>query len=205
MPNLVVMAQISAQPGAGDALVDAVKPYLAWYRDSGAGLARSCYRSIDDTDRFAVYAEYSSAEAVAAQQLSSEFTILSQTVRPLIGHITWARYANNEPDPPGAPSAQVAGLVVIGQSRVQPGMADVVKAGQARTSAAVRASEPRCLRFTHYQSIDDPDLIAVYEQYVDADGFAAHQQSAHFKVAMATNGPLLVETVWSRYEELKGE
>jgi quinol monooxygenase YgiN len=202
MPNLVVIAQLHVEADKGDEVVEAALPVLASLRAREPGFPRSCYRSIDDPDLFAVFTAYPDADAFEAQQQSSDFAAVTQIIRPYVKRVTWSRYRETESvqspaQPPAAP-----GLAVIGQSRVRPGMAEVIRAGQARVLAGVRATEPRCLSFTHYWSIDDPDLNAVREEYVDAEAFAAHQQSEHFKIAMATHGPLLEETVWSRYREL---
>jgi quinol monooxygenase YgiN len=204
MPNVVLIAQLQADPDKGDGVVEAVLPHLESFRPGPPGLQRSCYRSIDDRDRFAIYAEYLDAGDLTADQESPNFVELSQAVRPLIREVTWSRYEEDEPHQPVAQPSPRPGLVVIGQSQVAPGMAGARKAGQAQHLAAVKASEPGCLRFSHFHSIDDPDRIAVYEEYVNADDFAAHQNSEHFKVAVETLGHLLLETVWSRYEELKG-
>jgi quinol monooxygenase YgiN len=204
MPNLVVMAQLHVEADKGDEMVEAVRPLLASLRTPEPEFPRYCYRSIDDPDLFAVFAAYPDTDAFAAEQQSGDFAAIIRIIRPYVRRVTWSRYRESESTQSPAQLPVVPGLVVIGQSRVRPGMAEVIKAGQARVLAGVRGTEPRCLSFSHYWSIDDPDLNAVREEYVDAEAFAAHQQSEHFKIAMTTHGPLLEETVWSRYRDLGG-
>jgi quinol monooxygenase YgiN len=40
--------------------------------------------------------------------------------------------------------------------------------------------EPGCLFYQGHRSPDDPRLFYLYEQYVDEDGYQAHQDSGHF-------------------------
>jgi quinol monooxygenase YgiN len=42
-------------------------------------------------------------------------------------------------------------------------------------------SEPGNLFYQAHRSPEDPRLFYLYEQYVDADGYQAHQDSEHFQ------------------------
>ena len=42
-------------------------------------------------------------------------------------------------------------------------------------------AEPACRFYQAHRSPEDPRLFYLYEQYVDADGYQAHQDSEHFQ------------------------
>ncbi len=90
-------------------------------------------------------------------------------------------------------------LTVIAHYRAQPDRGDDVAAMLARHLTLARA-EPGCIEFTVYRSTDDPDVFALYEQYVDEDAFQQHRHTAHFREYIE-NGvvPLLAERAWQRY------
>jgi quinol monooxygenase YgiN len=44
-----------------------------------------------------------------------------------------------------------------------------------------RDKEPGTLRFDVYQSGEDPDVLFIYEAYVDNDAFAAHKANEPFQ------------------------
>ena len=54
-------------------------------------------------------------------------------------------------------------------------------------------TEPGCLRFDVIQDAGDPNLVWVYEIYVDEDAFNYHTQTAHYLKAIETIGPNRVD------------
>jgi (4S)-4-hydroxy-5-phosphonooxypentane-2,3-dione isomerase len=90
-------------------------------------------------------------------------------------------------------------LTVIAHYRAQTGRGDDVATILARHVTPSRA-EPGCVAFVAYRSTDDPDVFALYEQYVDDTAFQQHRRTAHFKKYIE-NGvvPLLAERAWQRY------
>jgi quinol monooxygenase YgiN len=42
-------------------------------------------------------------------------------------------------------------------------------------------AEAACLEYRAHQSVEDPSVFFLYEEYVDEGGFKAHAQSAHFE------------------------
>jgi quinol monooxygenase YgiN len=54
-------------------------------------------------------------------------------------------------------------------------------------------SEAGCLHYQAHQAVDDPDLLYLYEQYVDETAYEAHRASPHFKTLIEDRAiPLLV-------------
>lgn len=60
-------------------------------------------------------------------------------------------------------------------------------------TAATR-SEPGCLWFDWYRSVDDPTEYFLCEAFRDGDAGAAHVGSEHFRTAQQALPPHLVET-----------
>jgi quinol monooxygenase YgiN len=50
-----------------------------------------------------------------------------------------------------------------------------------RSLAAASRQEPGCVSYIAHRSEEDPDMIVIYEQYVDQAGLAAHRDTEHFK------------------------
>jgi len=66
------------------------------------------------------------------------------------------------------------------------------KAGEAERVAAIlegliapTMAEPGVKLFLPYRSPDDPAEFFIFELYRNAEGWAAHQETAHFKAAVA--------------------
>jgi quinol monooxygenase YgiN len=93
-------------------------------------------------------------------------------------------------------------LTVIAHYRAQAGRGDDVAAILARHIAPTRA-EPGCIAFLVYRSTDQPDIFALYEQYLDEPAFEQHRQTPHFENYIE-NGvvPLLANRAWQRYENV---
>lgn len=45
-----------------------------------------------------------------------------------------------------------------------------------------RRDEPGCLEFTVQRSVDNPNLVVLYEVYADRAAFQAHEAAPHFAV-----------------------
>ena len=89
--------------------------------------------------------------------------------------------------------------VIAASWRAKDGKADEV-AGIVQRLAAAARTEPGCVSFIANRSKDDPSDFLLYEQYVDEDAFAAHQQTAHFKDLVLEQAlPLLAERVRKPY------
>jgi quinol monooxygenase YgiN len=56
-----------------------------------------------------------------------------------------------------------------------------------------KAQEPGTLRFDIWESTDEPDVVYLYEAYVDESAFGAHTANAPFKQFMAEIVPNLAE------------
>lgn len=64
----------------------------------------------------------------------------------------------------------------------------------AREFTEATRSEPGCLWFDWYRSVEDPNEYALVEAFRDAKAGAAHVQSAHFHTAQQTLPPYLADT-----------
>lgn len=47
--------------------------------------------------------------------------------------------------------------------------------------APLSRAEPGCLRYDAYEDPENADTFFVFEEYVDAEAFAAHRASPHFQ------------------------
>jgi len=63
---------------------------------------------------------------------------------------------------------------------IKEGDLDTVLASLRQLVEASRA-EPGCLFYQAHRSADEPNVIFLYEQYVDHDAYQAHADSEHFK------------------------
>jgi len=71
---------------------------------------------------------------------------------------------------------------------------ETVLEGLTRMSAAVAANEPGCLMYHSNISNDDPNVIVLYERYVDEAALSAHREADHFKTIVEGEiVPLLVK------------
>lgn len=62
---------------------------------------------------------------------------------------------------------------------------------QVNAQASVR-DEPGCLTFDVLRDRSDPDLIWLYEVYVDEAAFESHMRSAHFLASRPLLNPLIL-------------
>lgn len=65
--------------------------------------------------------------------------------------------------------------------RVRPGMREAFLDAIRADAEASRRLEPGCLRFDVIAVADDPNRFVLYECYRDADAFAAHRRTEHFR------------------------
>ncbi|WP_431951501.1 putative quinol monooxygenase [Nocardia lijiangensis] len=70
---------------------------------------------------------------------------------------------------------------VIAHYHVQPEHRATVLELLARLRAASR-EEPANLSYDYFQNVDDSAHLVILERYTDAEGFAAHRESEHFRV-----------------------
>ena len=62
----------------------------------------------------------------------------------------------------------------------------------ARMTAAVEANEPGCLMYHSNISNDDPNVIVLYERYVDDAALEVHRNAEHFQtIVLGEIVPLL--------------
>lgn len=50
-----------------------------------------------------------------------------------------------------------------------------------RLLAAATRKEPGCVSYVPHRMEGDPDMVLLYEQYVDENALTAHRNSEHFK------------------------
>ena len=78
------------------------------------------------------------------------------------------------------PNAIEAKLALAVSWEAKPGEADAVADVLRRMAVAVR-SEPGTLMFRPHRSAANDHLFFLYELFADEAGFAAHQETPHFK------------------------
>jgi quinol monooxygenase YgiN len=75
---------------------------------------------------------------------------------------------------------------------VKPGNTEAVAAALGRMAPLVKAHEPGCRLYQVSRSTEDPNLLLLYEQYVDQATLEAHRETPHFKeIIEGTIIPLL--------------
>ena len=76
--------------------------------------------------------------------------------------------------------------------QIQPGQEAVVSEALTELVAHSR-TEPGCLFYQPHVSIEQPDLIYIYEVYASPAAATAHRETAHFQtIVLGTIVPLLV-------------
>ncbi|WP_333983198.1 putative quinol monooxygenase [Ectopseudomonas khazarica] len=81
--------------------------------------------------------------------------------------------------------------VLLLKTRLKPGRFDTfMSAMQVNAAASVR-DEPGCLTFDLMRDRSDPDLVWLYEVYVDEAAFEAHTHTAHFLASRPLVEPLI--------------
>ena len=79
--------------------------------------------------------------------------------------------------------------VIIAPIQVKEGSKEQVLEALVPNARAAATTEPGCLRFDVIQDAGDPNLLWVYEIYVDEDAFNYHIQTDHYKKAIEVIGP----------------
>ncbi|MBV9555875.1 MAG: antibiotic biosynthesis monooxygenase [Pseudolabrys sp.] len=81
--------------------------------------------------------------------------------------------------------------VVVARWRPKDGQEARIKSILQELTVAIR-NEPGNLEFIAHQSVQDPNEILLYEQYVDEQAFLDHRATAHFKTLVLEQAvPLL--------------
>ena len=70
---------------------------------------------------------------------------------------------------------------LVVQMEVRPGRREEFLAGMAANAKAAVRDEPGCLRFDVCSVDGDENRFVLYELYADAEAFAAHRASPHFR------------------------
>ncbi|GAA5108920.1 antibiotic biosynthesis monooxygenase [Haloechinothrix salitolerans] len=92
---------------------------------------------------------------------------------------------------------------VIANYRAAPGRGEDVAVALKPHIRATR-DEPGCVGFTVNRSIEDPDVFALYEEYLDKAAFKSHVDSAHYqKYVIGEVRPLLRERSVSFYRTVE--
>ncbi|MBS7663418.1 antibiotic biosynthesis monooxygenase [Pseudomonas lalucatii] len=78
------------------------------------------------------------------------------------------------------------------KTRLKPGCFDAFMAAMGVNAAASVRDEPGCLTFDVLRDRGDPQLVWLYEVYVDEAAFAAHLRSAHFLASRPLVEPLIL-------------
>lgn len=72
-------------------------------------------------------------------------------------------------------------IVLIARYHIKPGLRDQVEDALRLMVAQIKANEPSCPLFHVCRSQDDPNMLLLYEHYVDEQALHAHRETPHFK------------------------
>ena len=83
-------------------------------------------------------------------------------------------------------------MLVVADTSSSPENADVFGRALTRLAEACRA-EPGCLSYEVFRSVEQPEHYVSIERYADAEAFAAHRASDHFReIGLGEVMPLVV-------------
>jgi len=83
--------------------------------------------------------------------------------------------------------------IIVVQARVKPECVEAFKHASLE-NATHSVQEPGCARFDVIQQQDDPTRFVLYEAYRDANGHAAHRETAHYAKWRDAVNPMMAET-----------
>ena len=93
----------------------------------------------------------------------------------------------------------MAEFAIVVEFRLQPGARErFIELVTANAAASVR-DEPGCRRFDILLPENGGDRVDLYEIYDDADAFAAHLETPHFKRFKAASTELVERSAVTRY------
>ncbi len=97
-------------------------------------------------------------------------------------------------------------ITIVAKLQAAPGKETDLRAVLTEMIGNVKAKEAgRAVTYSLHTSDTDPTLFMFYEQYADADAFAAHGQTDHMKAMGAKLGGLLGgRPVIERYTKIAG-
>jgi len=72
-------------------------------------------------------------------------------------------------------------ITMVARWHVKPGHVDDVIAALNRMAPLVAAHEPDCQLYHANRSLDDENLILLYERYTDLDAITAHRETSYFR------------------------
>lgn len=81
--------------------------------------------------------------------------------------------------------------VLLLKTQLKPGAFEAFMGAMRINAAASVRDEPGCLTFDVMRDRSDPDLVWLYEVYVDEAAFEVHMQSAHFLASRPLVEPLI--------------
>jgi quinol monooxygenase YgiN len=94
-------------------------------------------------------------------------------------------------------------LTLLVTYRIRPGEEAAVRAALAEMTRLSRA-EPGCLAYQELQSLEDPQKIVLFEQYVDETALTAHSTSEAFQhLVVGQIIPRLESRVRERFETIE--
>lgn len=95
-------------------------------------------------------------------------------------------------------------FTVIAVWQAQPGEEDRIR-GVLETMTPLSRAEEGCVHYQAHVSVEHPSTFMLYEQYVDADAYAAHKASEHFSRHVVGHAlDHLVERTVTTYETIGG-
>ena len=72
-------------------------------------------------------------------------------------------------------------IVLVARYQVKPSKAGEVLEALSRMARLVKEHEPGCMLYQVNRSMEEPDHLLLYEQYVDQAAFEGHRTTPHFK------------------------
>lgn len=84
-------------------------------------------------------------------------------------------------------------IAVIATLRAKSGMGDQLAEALEQAAPLVRSGEPGCSYYQPCRSLEDRDVIKVFEVYDSQEAIAAHRETPHFRALKEVLGSVLAE------------
>lgn len=185
-PQVTVLAQFIAAPGRADVVRDALLQLVGPTREERGNISYDVHRLKNNPAAFYVLGNWTDQSALDAHLASAHVrSCLTEHVAPEIvaPYALWRAQMLSEPDTnpdrPRPVADSAAQVTLVPFFAIKRGEETAVGRGHLEMVGLTRA-EPGCLGYDLYQSVDDPSLMFLYENWTDQAALDKHMNTSHF-------------------------
>ena len=184
--QLTVLAQFIAKPGCEAVVRDALGRVVTPARMEAGNISYDVHQLKNNAAAFYVLANWADPAALDAHLASPNVrTILTEQTTPdLVATpmLTRARMLSSpdqNPDRPRPVAASPAQVTLVPFFSIRSGEVEAVRRGHLSMVEPTRA-EPGCLGYDLYQSVEDPSVMFLYENWTDQAALDQHMNTPRF-------------------------